>query len=91
MFLAGRKTNRKAPNSLALITTVEEGQPGIDGGMIKRPNLAAVGANIIDVPSVDEYTNKIVSSGGSVLMPKMSIRGLGQPRILKTPKPTSLA
>jgi predicted enzyme related to lactoylglutathione lyase len=67
----------EGPQDYWLIMTGEEGQPGINGGMMQRPDPAAVGANIVDVPSADGYTNKIVSNGGSVLMPKMSIIGVG--------------
>ena len=33
--------------------------------------------NTIDVPSIDEYTEKIQSKGGQVIMPKMPIHGIG--------------
>jgi predicted enzyme related to lactoylglutathione lyase len=33
--------------------------------------------NTIDVPSIDEYTEKIQSKGGQVIMPKMPIQGIG--------------
>ncbi len=66
------------PQEYWLVSTGDESQPGINGGFMRRPeNAPATGANIIDVPSVDEYTEKIVNNGGSVLMPKMSIKGIG--------------
>jgi hypothetical protein len=33
--------------------------------------------NTIEVPSLDEYTRKIVSKGGQILIPKMPIPGIG--------------
>ena len=30
-----------------------------------------------DVPSVDEYVNKVLSAGGQVALPKMPIPGIG--------------
>jgi hypothetical protein len=33
--------------------------------------------NTIDVPDVDRYTKKIESEGGKVVVPKMSIPGVG--------------
>lgn len=53
---------------------------GIDGGMMMRPPSGAPGAttvNTIDVPSVDEYSKKVVDAGGTVLMPKMPVGEMG--------------
>jgi predicted enzyme related to lactoylglutathione lyase len=33
--------------------------------------------NTIDVPSLDEYLNRVTENGGKVLMPKNTIRGVG--------------
>lgn len=74
----GWKSNKwDGPQAYWLVTTGEEGQPGINGGFMQMPDAPAPVANIIDVPSVDEYTQKIVNAGGSVLMPKMAIQGVG--------------
>jgi predicted enzyme related to lactoylglutathione lyase len=65
------------PESYCLITTGDEGEPGINGGMMKRHDPSAVGVNIIGVPSVDEFANKIANSGGSIVSPKMPNKGVG--------------
>jgi len=59
-----------------LVTTGEEGQPGIDGA-IQRREEGATTVNTIDVPSVDAYVAKIVAAGGHVALPKMEIPGVG--------------
>ena len=59
-----------------LVMTGEEG-PGIDGGILARPDPAAVTTSIVDVPSVDDYTTKIADAGGIVLTPKMPIPTVG--------------
>ena len=33
--------------------------------------------NTLDVPSVDEYTDKIVKSGGKIIAPKMPVMEVG--------------
>ena len=65
------------PKDYWLVTTGEDNEPGINGAIMKRPDPAASGANYINVPSVDEYTEKAVTGGGTVLMPKMTIPGVG--------------
>jgi predicted enzyme related to lactoylglutathione lyase len=60
-----------------LITTGEKGQPGIDGGMGRRsPHNQAV-VNTVDVPSVDDYSAKVLAAGGKILMPKVAIPTVG--------------
>jgi predicted enzyme related to lactoylglutathione lyase len=54
-----------------------EGSPGIDGGMMKRRGPAESVVNTIDVPSVDDYTSKVESKGGTVVVPKMAVPGIG--------------
>ena len=65
-----------------LITTGPDNQPGINGGLTRRcgaMNGQAVIAYVctIDVPSVDEFTEKIPSHGGTIVVPKMPIPGVG--------------
>ena len=66
-----------------LVTTGPENQPGINGGVIKR-RLAVNGTSpiiafvcTIEVPAIDEYTAKIISFGGTVVVPKRAIPGVG--------------
>lgn len=59
-----------------LITTGGSDQPGIDGAIGKKGDM--IGAvNTIDVPSVDEFTEKIVANGGKIVMPKWTVPGVG--------------
>jgi predicted enzyme related to lactoylglutathione lyase len=66
----------EGPVDYWLVTTGEEGQPGIDGAIARRTN-GATTYNIIDVPSVDEFIEKIVNAGGKVVMPKQAVPGVG--------------
>jgi predicted enzyme related to lactoylglutathione lyase len=65
-----------APADYWLATTGEDDQPGINGAIMRRINQGTV-YNTIDVPSVDEFTPKIVKAGGKVVMPKTTVPGVG--------------
>jgi predicted enzyme related to lactoylglutathione lyase len=59
-----------------------EGQPGIDGGLIRRRGEidgTAVIAYVctVDVASVDDVAKQAVELGGEVVVPKMPIPGVG--------------
>jgi predicted enzyme related to lactoylglutathione lyase len=58
----------EGPVDYWLITTGEQDEPGIDGAITRKENLKAV-TNTIDVPSTDEYINKVVENGGKVDLP----------------------
>jgi len=65
------------PEEYWLATTGEDGEPGINGAIMERPDPAVAGMNYIGVDSVDEFTEKVVAGGGKVVMPKMAIPGVG--------------
>jgi predicted enzyme related to lactoylglutathione lyase len=67
----------EGPVDYWLVTTGEQGQPGIDGGIMRRMDPHAGTYNTVDVPSVDEYTAKIKEMGGEVIMGKRSVPGVG--------------
>ena len=52
-------------------------QPGIDGGLSKRMPGQIGMTNTINVPSVDEYSKKIIEKGGQLIIPKMAIQKIG--------------
>jgi predicted enzyme related to lactoylglutathione lyase len=67
-----------------LITTGPDGEPGINGGLVRRRGPApAEGQSVnayvctMQVPSVDEYVGKITAAGGVIALPKMAIPGVG--------------
>lgn len=59
-----------------LATTGKEGEPGINGAITTREQLAST-TNTIGVPSVDDFLLKIMKAGGKVVQPKMPIPGVG--------------
>jgi predicted enzyme related to lactoylglutathione lyase len=65
------------PMEYWMIKTGDESKPGINGGMARRMPGQIGMTNTIEVPSLDEYTSKVQSSGGQVLIPKMPIPSVG--------------
>jgi predicted enzyme related to lactoylglutathione lyase len=64
------------PMDYWMVMTGDPSAPGIDGGMSRRQGGAAV-TNTIDVPSVDEYCQKVADAGGAVVVAKTAIPGVG--------------
>jgi uncharacterized protein len=67
-----------------LITTGEEGTPGINGGLLPRRGPAPeAGAPVnafpvtVEVTDLDEYVKSIENSGGAVAVPKSAVPGVG--------------
>ena len=65
------------PMEYWMVKTGDDKQPGINGGLSKRMPGQLGTTNTIDVPSIDEFTKKIQSKGGKIIMPKMPILGVG--------------
>jgi hypothetical protein len=65
------------PEDYWLAMTGEEGQPGINGAITGRGEPTTVVVNTMDVASVDDSIAQVVANGGSVLMPKMPVPGVG--------------
>jgi predicted enzyme related to lactoylglutathione lyase len=66
----------EGPKDYWLVSTGADDQPGINGGLFKREGPVNY-VNTIDVPSIDEFVEKITEQGGGVAMPKMAIPGVG--------------
>ena len=66
----------EGPEDYWLVTTGGDDTPGINGGIARSQN-GPLTVNTVEVPSVDEYAEKVVASGGQVVVPKMSIPGIG--------------
>ncbi len=61
-----------------LVTTKEEGEPGINGGLMKRIENGQPFMNYLGVPSIDEALKKVQKAGGQVALTKMEIgHGMG--------------
>ena len=59
-------------------TTYQPKEPGaINGGIVLRDQYTKTPNVAINVPSVDEYIEKVKEAGGNVVKPKQSIDGMG--------------
>jgi predicted enzyme related to lactoylglutathione lyase len=61
-----------------LVTTGDESEPGINGGITRpRPGQSSGTINTVAVSSLDESIRKIHKGGGKTCVPKMAIPGVG--------------
>lgn len=67
----------KGPMEYWMVMTGPTDKPGIDGGIAKRNDPSERVTNTIDVPSVDDFAEKISRAGGKIIVPKMAIPGVG--------------
>lgn len=67
----------EGPVEYLLICTGDPKTPGIDGGMMLRRDPKGNVYNTIEVPDIDEYMAKIQKHGGTIVVPKMPIPGVG--------------
>lgn len=65
----------EGPRDYWVVTTGDDDQPGINGAIHSYGQAPTV--NIIDVPSVEDFAEKIKAHGGKIVMPKESIPGVG--------------
>ena len=70
------KIEKWGPMDYWLATTGQEGEPGINGAITPKSQMANT-TNTISVPSVNSFVQKIVKAGGKVIQPKSSIPGVG--------------
>jgi predicted enzyme related to lactoylglutathione lyase len=61
-----------------LTTTGPDGEPGINGGMMLRQGGMPAGTtNTMGVESVDAAVDTIKSAGGTIILEKMAVPGMG--------------
>ena len=71
------------PMDYWLVMTGPEGTPGIDGGIARKGEGEGGTINSIDVPDCDEYVAKIEAAGGTIVLPKTAVPGVGWLAYLK--------
>jgi predicted enzyme related to lactoylglutathione lyase len=60
-----------------LLVTGDAQEPGIDGAITLRGNPPEGMVTTVDVPSIDECMAKVKENGGTVIVPKMPVPGVG--------------
>jgi predicted enzyme related to lactoylglutathione lyase len=69
-------TRWEGPMDYWLISTGDEGEPGIDGAIGPRDSDLQCNV-VVGVASVDDTTQHVMAAGGKVVVPKMSVPGVG--------------
>ena len=78
----------EGPMDYWLVTTGEEGTPGINGGF-GRPDARVPGTvNTVDVADIDEAIAKVKKYGGTIVLDKHNIPGVGWLAYFKDPEGT---
>jgi predicted enzyme related to lactoylglutathione lyase len=72
----------EGPMDYWLVITGPDGMPGINGGLMRRVGVQSGDKVIsyictIDVPSLDDYTERVQKHGGQCVMPRMTVPGVG--------------
>ena len=72
----------EGPEDYWLVTTGPEGEMGINGGIMRRTQEVdgespTAYVCTVGVESLDEYVMKVEANGGSVVVPKMAVPGVG--------------
>ena len=67
----------EGPIDYWLVTTGSDEDPGINGGIMARFGPKESTINTINVPSVDEFLERITRAGGKIIGEKRAIPGVG--------------
>ncbi len=69
------------------VTTRKEGEPGINGGLMKRNMPGQPFTNYVTVKSIDAMTRIVEANGGTIVLPKQGIgEGMGWIAAFKDPE-----
>jgi predicted enzyme related to lactoylglutathione lyase len=60
-----------------LLMTGDDKEPGIDGAITPRSDPPEATVVTVDVSSIDECVNHVRENGGTVIVPKMPVPGVG--------------
>jgi len=74
------------PMDYWLVSTGEEGEAGIDGGIARRGSMNPQVANTLDVSDLDSSIGKVTANGGEIVAPKTAVPGVGWMAYFKDPE-----
>ncbi|MGA9140269.1 MAG: VOC family protein [Methanocella sp.] len=75
----------RAPIEYWRIRTGDDSEPGTNGGMFRKSPL--MGAhNVIGVHVLEDYTTLIKKNGGSIVVPRIRVPGIGRIAVFKDPE-----
>jgi predicted enzyme related to lactoylglutathione lyase len=70
------------------LATTGEGEPGINGAIMKRRHPEQPLVNSLTVTSLDDAVAAVLANGGSMAVPKMAVPGIGWLAYCKDPEGT---
>jgi predicted enzyme related to lactoylglutathione lyase len=70
-------TKWDGPVDYWIVTTGDASEPGINGGLMPRRDPAQPCVNTVNVSDLDAMIQKVESSGGLCVVPKMPVPGIG--------------
>ena len=65
------------PFAYWMISTGDPQTPGIDGGLTERGGFGSNTVNVIDVKDLDDAMKKVTDNGGTIVVPKGAVPGIG--------------
>ena len=75
--LLGWKFEKMAEMDYWSVMTVEEGEQGVNGGMMRRTDPQQMPVNYYQVESLEDFSAKVAPMGGTVIMAKMAVPQMG--------------
>lgn len=79
-------TKWEGPMEYWLVETGPESARGINGGLLRRQQPGAGVVNVLDVASVDDAVTAVEKAGGSTVVPKMAVQGIGWAAYFQDPE-----
>jgi uncharacterized protein len=67
----------EGPMEYWLVKTGEKDEPGIDGGLGRRQKPGESTTNVVGVASVDDITKLVERAGGTTVVPRSAVPGVG--------------
>jgi predicted enzyme related to lactoylglutathione lyase len=74
------------PTEYWMVTTGAEGQPGINGGLMRKQGPVTGTTNTVGVDSVDDSIKTVQKAGGKIVMDKTAIPTVGYFAYLQDPE-----
>jgi len=76
----------EGPTDYMNISTGKTGEPGIDGGLMRKVTGRKSSSIAIGVDSIDDATKRIENAGGNIVFPKTTVPGFGYVANFKDPE-----
>lgn len=75
----------EGPIDYWLISTGDESEQGIEGGLgLEEENFPSV-VNTVEVDNIEEFVKRVEANGGTILRPKHAVPGVGWLAYIKDP------